>query len=91
MYFQKQKKKRLKNNGGKYGFDNYANSQTIEQGIVGARSGDPCLCCGIGKYYYDADKKLLEFNGNPIVSVTRHKKKVLICCNSVSVNKSAYC
>jgi hypothetical protein len=74
-----QKKKRPRNNGGKYGFDDYPNSQKIEHDVLGSQSGDPCLCCGIGKYYYGEDKKLLEFTGNPIVSVTRHKKKVLRC------------
>lgn len=73
------KKKKPRKDGGKYGFDDYANSQTIEHSVVGTQSGDPCLCCGIGKYYYSEDKKLLEFTGNPIVSVTRHKKKVLRC------------
>ncbi len=73
------KKKNPRNNGGKYGFDDYSNSLTIEHDVLGAQSGDPCLCCGIGKYYYGEDKKLLEFVGNPIVSVTRHKKKVLRC------------
>lgn len=73
------KKKKPKENGGKYGFNDYSNSPTINHDAVETKPGDQCFCCGLGKYYYGEAKKLLEFFGNPIINVTRHTKKVLRC------------
>ncbi len=40
-----------------------------------------CICpeCGKGKVYPGTSRKLLEFHGNPPVSVERHEKEVLRC------------
>lgn len=76
---QNKKRPKPRENGGKYGYDDYPNSQTVVHDVVGYKPGDRCLACPDGKYYYGEDKKLLEFAGNPIITVTKHKKSTLRC------------
>lgn len=37
------KKQKPRENGGKYGYDDYPNSQTEIHDVVDCKSGDPCL------------------------------------------------
>lgn len=76
---QNKKKKKPRENGGKYGYDDYPNSQTEIHNVIDCKPGDPCLACADGKYYYGEDKKLLEFTGNPVITVIRHKKPTFRC------------
>lgn len=47
--------------------------------MPGFESGDMCPCCLRGKLYQGEDKKLLEFDGHPLLTVKKHIKKTLRC------------
>lgn len=82
------KPKKPRENGGKFGFEDYANAPTITHDVERAKPGDLCECCNLGKYYYGEDRKQLEFTGGPIITVKRHIKKTLRCnrCGHEKIN-----
>ena len=63
------KNKKPRENGGKYGHSDYPDAETIEHPVEDCNTGDPCLCCSNGKYYLGEDRKQLEFDGQPIITV----------------------
>lgn len=71
--------KKPRENGGKYGHDDYPDAETIEHPVENCKAGDRCECCSNGKYYPAEDRKQLEFDGQPIITVKKHIKKVLRC------------
>lgn len=73
------KPKKPRENGGRFGFEDYPNAPTVTHDVEGCQPGDLCVHCGFGKYYYGKDRKQLEFSGGPIVTVKRHIKKALRC------------
>lgn len=85
---QKRKNKKPRENGGRYGFDDYSGAPTITHDVPNFKPGDCCTACNCGKYYFGEDQKSLEITGGPIVKVTRHKKKVLRCnrCGDTKIN-----
>lgn len=64
---------------GRYGFDDYPDSPITNIDIVDKKAGDICQCCNQGKLYHSEPRKLLQFTGNPPVTVERVKKAVLRC------------
>jgi hypothetical protein len=82
------KPKKPRENGGKYGFDDYPDAETIVYDVEGIKIGDLCPCCGLGRYYPGDDRRLLEFTGGPILQPKRHIKKVLRCnlCGDEAMN-----
>lgn len=82
------KNKKLRTQGGRFGFDDYKNAETVTHLVPGVHEGDRCTGCGIGKYYRSEPKKLLEFTGGPILTVTRHAKETwrCNCCGHEQVN-----
>lgn len=66
-------------NGGRYGFDDYPDALTTVHDVEGIKIGDECLHCRLGKYYPGEDRKLLEFTGGPMITPKRHIKKTLRC------------
>lgn len=73
------KNSKPRKNGGRFGFDDYANAPVTVHDVEGVSVGDVCKHCGKGKYYYGKDKKLIEFTGGPILTVKKHIKKTLRC------------
>jgi transposase len=76
---EKSKQKKPRENGGKYGFDDYLNAPITTHEVEDKNPGDSCECCRLGKYYYGEDRKQLEFTGGSIVTVKKHIKKALRC------------
>ena len=85
----KKREKRKRENGGRYGYDDYTNAPTTEHYPDGLKTGDACQCCGKGKYYYTEPQKQLSFKGSPPIVVDRHLKHVLKCnaCGKEAVAK----
>ena len=85
---QKRKNKKPRENGERYGFDDYSGAPTITYDVPHFKSGDCCAACGCGRYYFGEEQKSLEITGGPIVQITRHKKKMLRCncCGDTKTN-----
>jgi transposase len=73
------KPKKPRENGGRFGFEDYPHAPTVTHEVEGCQPGDSCNHCGLGKYYEGQDRKQLEFSGGSIVTVKRHIKKTLRC------------
>ena len=84
----KPRPRKPRQNGGRYGFDDYLNAPITEHTVDGAKPGDLCDCCPSGRYYYSEDKRQLEFTGGPILKVQKHIKKTLRCnrCGHEKIN-----
>ena len=76
---EKNREKKKRENGGRYGFDDYGNSPIKEYEPTGVKAGDKCECCGKGRYYYTYPQRQISFTGNPPLTAERHLKKVLKC------------
>jgi len=76
---KKTKPNKPRNNGGKYGFDDYQEAAIHTHEVEGCRPGDLCTACGQGKYYEGEDRKKLSFQGSTPVQVERHIQKTLRC------------
>lgn len=75
----KNKPKKRRQNGGKYGFDDYTNAPITTYEVEGCAAGSRCEVCGLGRYYSGECRKKITFRGGAIVQAERHLQKTLRC------------
>lgn len=76
---QEKKNRQRKQNGGRFGFDDYGSSTISEIKVEGYNKGDCCPYCSIGKLYNGEARKQLQFNAHAPIEVNRYLREVLRC------------